>query len=96
MILQVDENLGTLGQVQMFCDTLRQQSSNYNYSPLHLAVELDLKNVISDSQIEAFINARDSQGMLSISYTHFLHICSTYSYTLFKIIKILHFIFFNI
>ena len=63
MILQVDENLGTLGQVQMFCDTLRQQSSNYNYTPLHLAVELDLKSVMTNSQIEAFVNARDGQGI---------------------------------
>ena len=62
MLLQADENLGTLGQVQMFCDILRQNSSNFNFTPLHLAVELDLNSVIKNSQIEAFMNARDSQG----------------------------------
>ena len=62
-LLQADENLGTLNQVQLFCDTCRQQSSNINYTPLHLAVELDLKSVMTNSQIEAFVNARDGQGI---------------------------------
>ena len=62
-LLQADENLGTLNQVQLFCDTCRLQSSNINYTPLHLAVELDLKNVMTNSQIEAFVNARDGQGI---------------------------------
>ena len=63
MILQIDENLGTYGQVQIICDTLRQQPTNSKYTPLHLAVELDLKNVVTNSQIEPFINASDSQGI---------------------------------
>ena len=62
MILQADENLGTQAQVQILCDTCRQQSSNPKYTPLHLAVELDLKNVITNGQLEAFLNQTDSQG----------------------------------
>ena len=68
MLLQADENLGTLGQVQMFCDILRQNSSNFNFTPLHLAVELDLNSVIKNSQIEAFMNARDSQGNILVPF----------------------------
>ena len=66
-LLQADENLGTLNQVQLFCDTCRQQSSNINYTPLHLAVELDLKSVLTNGQIEAFVNARDDQGIYSFA-----------------------------
>ena len=69
MLLQADENLGTLGQVQMFCDILRQNSSNFNFTPLHLAVELDLNSVIKNSQIEAFMNARDSQGNILVPFS---------------------------
>ena len=62
IILQADENLGTQAQVQILCDTYRQQSSNSKYTPLHLAVELDLKNVITNGHLEAFLNQTDSQG----------------------------------
>ena len=63
-ILQADENLGTQGQVQTLCDTCRQQVSNEKYTPLHLAVELDLKTAITNDQLEAFLNASDSQGKI--------------------------------
>ena len=63
VLLQADQNLGTINQVQLFCDTCLLQSSNINYTPLHLAVELDLKSVLTNGQIEAFVNARDDQGI---------------------------------
>ena len=62
MILQADENLGTLAQVQLLCDACRQQSSNSQYTPLHLSVELDLKNVITNDEMSQFLNKPDSQG----------------------------------
>ena len=61
-ILQADENLGTLAQVQLLCDACRQQSSNSQYTPLHLSVELDLKNVITHDEMSKFLNKPDSQG----------------------------------
>ena len=68
-LLQADENLGTLNQVQLLCDACRQQSSNINYSPLHLAVESGLKGVMTNIHayrqivMEPFVNARDDQGI---------------------------------
>ena len=67
MLLQADENLGTLNQVQLFCDTCLHQSSNIKYTPLHLAVELDLKSVLTNGHFEAFVNARDGQGIYSFT-----------------------------
>ena len=67
VLLQADKTLGTIDQVQLLCNTCLLQSSNINYTPLHLAVELDLKSVLTNGQIEAFVNARDDQGIYSFT-----------------------------
>ena len=63
LILQADESLGTQAQVQILCDTSRQNCSNTKYTALHLAVELDLKTVVTNNgQLDAYLNTCDSQG----------------------------------
>ena len=62
LLLQVDESLCTQSQLQVLCDTCRQHPSNTNFTPLHLAIELDLKNALMNEHLLAFLNTSDSQG----------------------------------
>ena len=66
LILQADESLGIQAQLQLLCDTCRQNSSNTQYTALHLAVELDLKNVVTNDQLGELLDTRDSEGNIVI------------------------------
>ena len=61
LVLQLDETLCTAPQLQLLCDSCRQNPSGF--TALHLAVELNLQSVITREELQKHLNDTDGHGV---------------------------------
>ena len=82
IILGIDEALGaSCSKLQTLCDTLRSYEEDGNYTLLHLAVQMDLQNVVTDPIMIPLLNVTNNSGltplMLAVKVTFALAITTT-------------------
>ena len=83
IILGIDEALGaSCSKLQTLCDTLRSYEEDGNYTLLHLAVQMDLQNVVTDPIMIPLLNVTNNSGltplMLAVKVTFALAITPTH------------------
>ena len=81
-MLGIDEALGgSCSKLQTLCDTLRSYEEDGNYTLLHLAVQMDLQNVVTDPIMIPLLNVTNNSGltplMLAVKVTFALITCTT-------------------
>jgi len=62
-ILGIDEALASCSSLQTLCDTLRSYEDDGNYTLMHLAVQLDLRNVVVDPILAPLLDVVTNSGI---------------------------------